>query len=164
MPRSEVAKAAVSRSDQLEEDGDLDGAIAVLGDAIRQDSTDPLLAALRGRLFRIRKEWRKAIADFDTALAMKPDAPTTLFFRGTCRAEVGDFEGAIADLENVIRLEPESADAYWELGIIHRFRRDLDRAIAAYKKAFALDPNRYAGLEEMVTGLEREIEESKQRS
>jgi tetratricopeptide (TPR) repeat protein len=143
----------------LEEEGDLDAAIAVLTDAIDRLPTEPWLTARRGRLFRIRKEWRKAISDFDAALAIKPDAPTTLFFRGTCRAELGDFDGAIADLERCIQIQPRAADAYWEIAAIHDFRGSLGAAISSYRKAFELDPERYPGLKELLAELERKIDD-----
>lgn len=158
MSRDQASRASVSRADQLEESGDLESAIAVLTDGIREDPADPSLFARRGRLFKLRKQWRAAIADFDTALGMKPDAATTLFFRGQCRATIADFDGAITDFERCIRIQPASADAHWEIGVIHGFRGDLARAIAAYRTAFELDPT-YAGLPDVIAELEREREQ-----
>ncbi len=117
----------------------------------------PWLLARRGRLYRIRKQWRKGIADFDAALALKPDAPTTLFFRGTSLAAIEEFDRAIADLESCIRLQPESADAYWRIGTIHEYRRNLPAAIAAYQKALEIDPKTYPGLPNTLVELQRKL-------
>lgn len=109
----------------------------------------------------MRKEWQRAINDFDVALLMKPDAATTRFFRARSRAEVGDFDGSISDFEAVLRLQPKSADAYWNLGVIHGFRGDFELAVSSYREAYALDPNRYPGLVTRIAELQFKADESR---
>ena len=128
----------------------------MLSKAIDTFPNEPRLWARRGFLLRSRQRWREAITDFDSALSLKPSAPTALFLRGTSLAMVGEFDRAVTDLEECVRLQPDAADAYWQLGTIHSFRRDLERTIAAYEKAFALDPKEYSGLEEELVKLKRQ--------
>jgi tetratricopeptide (TPR) repeat protein len=155
MEKNETVAELVTLSDELEESGDLEGALAALTRAIAKASDDPWPFARRGRIYRIRKQWRKAIADFDSALALKFDSPTTLFMRGTCRATIGDFDGAIVDLERCIQFQPSSADAYWNLGTIHSFRNNVPEAIVSYSNALKLAPERYPGLVEEIAELKR---------
>lgn len=142
----------VRESERLEELGDLDGSVALLTAALEETPEEPWLWARRGRVRRIRKDWRNAVLDFDRALALRPNGPTTLFLRGTCLAELGEFDGAIRDLEKCTELQPNSADAYWHLGVIHSYRGDLTKATCAYEKAFDIAPDRFPGLgDELVT-------------
>ena len=149
---------AIERSDKLYDAGDFRGAVEVLTDAIGVLPTEPALYAERGFIYRSKKGWRKAIADFDIALSHQPDAPTTLFMRGTCRATIGEFDGAIEDLQRCLVLQPNSADAYWELGTIYTFKnRDLAAAIASYEKAFELDPEGHPGLPQEISELRAKL-------
>jgi tetratricopeptide (TPR) repeat protein len=162
--RSERVKEVLRRTDALEDAGDLAGAIEAFSAGIEKLPDAPVLYALRGRLYRIRKQWRKAIADFDAALALKPDLPTTLFFRGTSLAIIGEFDRAIADLEGCIRLQPESADAYWHIGTIHSHLKNLDGAIVAYKKAFEIDPKTYPGIPDYLVELQGKLKRKMSRA
>jgi tetratricopeptide (TPR) repeat protein len=104
------------------------------------------------------EDWKSAIVDFDVALALQPDAPSTLFLRGNSYARLGDFESAVRDLEACTGLQPNAADAYWELGVIHAFRRHLALAIASYETALAIAPAEYPGLAEELVTLKSELE------
>jgi len=101
-----LVRDAIRRADALEAAGDLEGAVAALSAAIEEESDDPWPRALRGRIFKLRTQWRDAIKEFDDALKLKPRAPTTLFFRGQCRAMIGDFDGALADCRHQLRWVP----------------------------------------------------------
>ena len=154
---SELAKAAVAEADRLEEAGDLRGAASVLTAAIEREPDEAWLYARRGYVYRLGKGWRRAIADLDFALRLQPDTPTPIFWRGTCRATIGDFDGAITDFARVIELQPDSPDAHWETGVIHVHRGDLAQAIRSYRMAYMLDPVGHDGLAQEIKSLEAQL-------
>lgn len=152
-----TAEDARRRADALEEDGDFEGAIAAISEAVDLERQNPKYHALRGRLFHLREHWPEAIRDFDSALALKPDAPTTLYFRARSKSMVNDLDGAIRDFEHCIELQPTSADAYAEIGHIKYFRGNLLQARDAYKKALSLDPERYSDVKDLVGEIEQKL-------
>lgn len=141
-----TAKDALERARALEKADDLDGAIAAMSEAVDADPDSIKYRALRGRLLSMRKQWRAAIRDFDSVLAVQANAPTILYSRGRARAMLDELDGAIADFERCIELEPTAADALALLGSIRYYRGELPQALSAYRRAVELEPERQHGL------------------
>jgi predicted TPR repeat methyltransferase len=74
-------------------------------------------------------------------LAVAPDYPDALNFRGVVAFQLGRTEEAEGSLRRAIELAPGYADAYSNLGnvLLHQ-KRDLD-AVAYYERAIALQPD-----------------------
>ena len=53
-----------------------------------------------------------AIADYDTAIRLKPDDAFAYFNRGRAKVQLGQYFAAIADCDTTIRLKPDYALAY----------------------------------------------------
>lgn len=160
-----LAEHARLRADELEDAKDIDGAIEKMSEAIKLDLSNPRYRALRGRLFTLQKRWRAAIRDFDSALAMKPDAATTLYFRAWSRSSIDDLDGALADYERCIELQPKAADAYEQIGSIHHYRGELQKALDAYRKAMELDPDSLSGMAEIhIPEIEQKLGERSSES
>jgi len=83
----------------------------------------------------------QAIADYDQAIALKPDYALAYYNRGIAYRQKGDLDHAIADYDRAIALEPDYTDAYVSRGIAYRQKGDLDHAIADYDQAIALEPD-----------------------
>ena len=160
MTRSaQTAEEAIRVAGEMEEAGNLEAATAALSTAIEQDQRNPKYRALRGRLFHLRGKWAEAIRDFDSALALKPEAPTALYFRARARAMTDDLAGALQDFEHCLRLQPSSADALVEIGHIHYYQGRHLRALAAYRQAIALDPARGADVQANISEIEQITDE-----
>ncbi|MBL8918049.1 MAG: tetratricopeptide repeat protein [Myxococcaceae bacterium] len=155
---NEEEDRVVEAADRLEDIGDLDGAIEVFVSFLNTVSV-PRLHALLGRLYYLKQEYCRAIEQFSTALAVKPDAATTLFFRGQALAMSGKLETAIQDFNAVLRLQPAAADAYREIGYIREFQKRLAEAREAYEKARTLDPAMSDELDERITDLDARLRE-----
>jgi len=56
----------------------LDSAIADLSQAIRIEPRDALAAHARGVAYRERRDFERAIADFDSALKLDPNSPPAM--------------------------------------------------------------------------------------
>jgi len=73
----------------------------------------------RGNAFDDRKDYERAIADFDAAIKIDPRYATAFYNRGNSKLNSGDRAGAIADYRQALELRPgfkEAADALKELG------------------------------------------------
>ena len=82
-----------------------------------------------------------AIADYDQAIALKPNDAVAYNSRGNARRTQGDLAGAIADYDQAIALKPDDAVAYNSRGNARRTQGDLAGAIADYDQAIALKPD-----------------------
>jgi tetratricopeptide (TPR) repeat protein len=85
-----------------------------------------------------------AIADFTSAMALKPD-PETLanlyLARGFASYHKSLFAQSIADFSKMIVLKPDYADVYKLRGGAYELSGQLDKAIADYRTALKLEPD-----------------------
>lgn len=94
----------------------------------------------RGLAYRAKREFDRAIADFNEALRLDPKYAGGYNNRGLVYSNKEDFERAIADFNEAIRLNPKFALAFASRGGVHFDKGDYDRALADLDKAIALDP------------------------
>jgi tetratricopeptide (TPR) repeat protein len=81
-----------------------------------------------------------AIADFDKALALKPDDPDALNDRGVAHLARGDLEHAFTDFSRAILLQPD-CEAYSNRGLVRQSQGDLKHALEDYLEALRLKPD-----------------------
>lgn len=58
--------------------------------AVELDRESMRYRGLCGRLYPMQENWRAAIADIDSALAVEKDTPSVLYSRGRVRAMLDD--------------------------------------------------------------------------
>ena len=156
MSSNAATRTRVDEAFALEGAGDIDAAIDRLTQAIEHAPGDAYPLACRGRMFKLRGQWRRAIADFDAALAIRPAAPAVLFLRGCALATIGHTRAAIADLVRSTEILPDQADAHQELGVLFAWIGDAENAITRYRRALALEPEEYARLADRIGEIERD--------
>ncbi len=61
--------------------------------------------------------YQSAIADYDTAIRLKPDDANAYYNRGVAKGKLGQHFAAIADFDTAIRLKPDYANAYGNRGV-----------------------------------------------
>ena len=86
----------------------------------------------------------QAIADFTSAVALKPGVDTLatlLSARGMAYYGKTLYPQSIADFSETITLKPDYADAYKMRGSAYQMNGQLDNAIADYRAALKLDPD-----------------------
>ena len=82
-----------------------------------------------------------AIADYDRAIALKPDTPEVYYNRGHSKVELGNHAGAIDDYDRAIALKPKyPAAAHFHRGISNAELGNHAGAITDYDRAIALKP------------------------
>ena len=93
----------------------------------------------RGRAFETSGQPERALADYDTAIALKPTNGEAYVNRGVLRGEAGSFDKAMEDFNQSIALNPDYAVAYSDRGIVYALTGQYDRALEDFNTALALD-------------------------
>ncbi len=104
-------------------------------------TTDDRAAALgnRANAYRALGEAHAALADYDAAIEVRPDAPAYTS-RGAFFGVVGDMEAALADFEAALQLDPAYPDALKNRALIRANSGDLTGALDDLDAALTADP------------------------
>ena len=81
-----------------------------------------------------------ALATFDRALALDPQAAETYCNRGALFAKAGRYDKAIADFAEATAINPSLAEAWSNLGLAWSETGDQEKATRFLARAIALDP------------------------
>ena len=100
-----------------------------------------ILHANRGNGYRGKRQFDRAIAEYDKAIRINPSFADNYYNRAITYRDKGQIDRAIADYGHAIRRNPRHANAYYNRAIIYRDKRQFDRAIADYGNAIRLTPN-----------------------
>lgn len=128
--------------------GDYHAAVALAESrSLPQMEADPKIWVDLGICYRNLKDYPKALAAYETALAVDPTYPVIHNNLGTLQlalfwedADGSALKKAVAHFEKAVELDPQYAVAFYGLGQAHYRSGDYDRAVAALKKAVGLDP------------------------
>ncbi len=111
-------------------------------------STDPEISALSsaaglaeaGHAFARDKKWVEAIAAFERALTLDPEAGLVYGALGYCYEKAGRLAEAVEVYRRSAALLPDSLAVLFNLGNTLRLLDRMDEALAAYQGALKLDP------------------------
>ena len=81
-----------------------------------------------------------AIANYDKAIQLEPNAASAYINRGVVKADLGQHFAAISDYDKAIQLKPDAADAYYNRGNAKGKLGQHFAAISDYDKAIQLKP------------------------
>jgi len=127
----------------------LDDAIRLLGDSEPAAYT----RYLRAKVHAEQNEPKKAAAELNRALALRPDFAEAWSDLGQARLTLGDDAGALAAFERSVRLNPEGAVALTRLGSLYlQFGRARD-AVPHLEKAARLDAENQTALYNLQRAL-----------
>ena len=93
-------------------------------------------------------DYKGAIADYDTAIRLKPDYTIAYNNRGNAKNDLGQHSAAIADFDTAIRLKPDLAEAYYNRGLAKYQLGQHSAAIADYDTAIRLKPDDAIGIQQ----------------
>jgi tetratricopeptide (TPR) repeat protein len=83
----------------------------------------------------------RAIAEYNTAIRLKPDFAEADLARGGAYSAKQDYARAVADYEKAIQPNPDLPGTYRKRGMAYRAIGDDTRALADYNKDIQLNPN-----------------------
>lgn len=120
--------------------GDWFGADRAWSALLQEFPEDPVLWRNRGNTRALLQQWSAAIADFNQAIALDPQAVDPYLNRGAIEENQGDYAAAIADYNQALDLDPQDALAYNNRGHAKGALGDWSGALADYDRAIAGDP------------------------
>ncbi len=86
-------------------------------------------------------DWSGGESEFQRAIALDPNYPTSHFYHGLALAVTGRLDEAIAETKRALELDPLSLVTNSLLGESYYFARRYDQAIEQLQKTLELDPN-----------------------
>lgn len=81
----------------------------------------------------------QALHGFDTALALKPNDPVALHYRGKVRLQLGDHPGALTDFEKALELDAPPAEVLADRALVYIQKRQSKEALTALDQALGSD-------------------------
>ena len=87
-----------------------------------------------------RREFDRAIADFDRALTIEPDLAEALLNRAEAKLRIADPQGAIADLDRLLRLPDAPTRALFLRAQAHEAHGDLAASESDRREGFFRTP------------------------
>jgi len=110
--------------------------------ALALDDSVPMLHSLNSHIYLMKKQFDKALAEGEQAVAMCPNCSENMILLGHILRYTGRPKDAIAVLERAIRLDPfPPVMAYHNLATSCLFAGMLNEALATYKKALSVEPD-----------------------
>ena len=141
-PASADARADFMAARAAKNAGKLDEAIRLYTKVIQAGNVTTSNLALtyfsRAVVYGRKREDDLAIADYTTAIELKPEYADAYTNRGIGYRRKGQYDKAIADYNRALQIKPNDADVYNNRGIAYKNERQYDRAIADYNQAIEL--------------------------
>jgi tetratricopeptide (TPR) repeat protein len=94
----------------------------------------------RGQGYAAKRDFDRAIADYDRAIEVDPTDAKSFDWRGGAYFGRRDYDRAIADYDQAIKLDPKNAVTFRNRGVAYRAKRDFDHALADLTQALQINP------------------------
>lgn len=95
---------------------------------------------LNGLLHVRGGQLQEALHGFETALALEPDDPITLHYRGKVLLQLGLFEAALADFNKALKLDASQVDLLPDIALVQRQTNELPAAITTLNRVLQIAP------------------------
>jgi tetratricopeptide (TPR) repeat protein len=93
-----------------------------------------------GHAWLEKKEYDKAIQDFDEAIRLDPKDSFAFSYRGIAWYSKEEYDKAIQDFDEAIRLGPKYPHLFYHRGLAWFHKKEYDKAIRDFDEAIRLDP------------------------
>jgi len=138
--KTSKAEEYFDKAEQLENDGDNDGAIKYYTLAIEQDRSNHEYFNARGVVYYAKEDYYASISDFLTAVRLMPDYKTGYYNMAYAKYQLDDVKNALGDVQQAIAIDSDYCDAYNLMGLIYNSDDDYENAFPSFKKAAECDP------------------------
>ncbi len=95
----------------------------------------------RGNVFLAEKDYRRAIADYDKAIANLNEYVSAYYNRGIAYMELQDYDRAGKDFTIVLGLDSNHFNAYQNRGNVYLAQKDYEKAAADYSRVIEILPD-----------------------
>jgi tetratricopeptide (TPR) repeat protein len=96
-----------------------DNCVQLLSALIDEVHDNKLVLISRGSAYLKLDNPRKALSDFDKAIAVDPNYARAYHLRGLAQEKLGKHEAALADFDRSIELDPEYGAGYYSRATLH---------------------------------------------
>ncbi len=94
----------------------------------------------RGLAWGALGKHQEAIADFTTAIHLKPNDASLYNNRGNSWRHIGSLKNALKDYETVLKIDPENAPAFNNRGLVRLDQGNQKRALRDFQQAIKANP------------------------
>ncbi|MEY2482283.1 MAG: hypothetical protein QOK24_811 [Verrucomicrobiota bacterium] len=123
--------------------GRFDEAIDLCDKALETKLGPPIMSnayMTRGNAFAGKRDWDRALRDYDEAVRIQPYNYDALVNRGNAYAQKKERDKSTRDYDEAIRLNPKMFQAYCNRAMNYFAAGDLDRALADLTESVRLNP------------------------
>jgi tetratricopeptide (TPR) repeat protein len=113
--------------------GDTDQEIAVYRERLVASPADVREHAFLAAAYLAARNYAEASMIVEAGLALAPDDPGLIEYRGDIRAATGNPEGALADWRHALQLDPQNISALYSGAFLLEREARLDEAMAAWR-------------------------------
>jgi tetratricopeptide (TPR) repeat protein len=154
-PDQLLAEEYFAQARDLAEQGDLEGALALLNQVI--ELSPRFVQALQGRgiISMDQGNIEQAIADQSRIIALDPTYADGFYYRAEAYRLSGQLQEAAADYTQAIALEPNHSEALYARGVIQANSGEREKAIEDLQRFLQLEPQSgdRAAVEELIAQL-----------
>lgn len=108
--------------------------------ALEYDVSDTLLIN-RGLCYKGLGEFRKAAADFSSAVKLNAKSINAFYNRVQCYLALKLYEEAANDYHTLIRLQPENSSNYYNLGCVYSIQNKWQQVVSIWEKGLIVNPD-----------------------
>lgn len=124
----------LNRGKAISPDEQIAGCTAVLQSDRTSAGNRAVAYTNRGIAYADKKDYDRAIGDFNDAIRINPNLAMAYNNRGSAVQSKGDFDRAIADYSEAIGIDPNYAVAYSNRGNLFEAKRRREEAIADFRR------------------------------
>jgi tetratricopeptide (TPR) repeat protein len=142
--KSGLKMSYIYKAFSLNGQGKYDSAIACFDKALEIDSLDPATYTDRGKTYSYKKDYNRAINDFNKVLKIDSagkQAEVAFYYLGRLKMLIGENEEAITQFDKLLEIVPTDYEAYFLRGTAKSNIMDIDGSINDFNLAIKYNPN-----------------------
>lgn len=114
--------------------------LRLLAEAEKSDPTLMPVRYLKALDYYRLKDFRRAVENFQSALALDPKFALATYYLGLAQGEMGDLDGATASFRRALELDPTNFAAAYDLGAALLKQNHVEGAVDAFLRATGINP------------------------
>lgn len=134
-----AAKLHPSRTYYYRKHADLDRLVEQCSKRLEKDADSVKALSIRASCLVKKKDWARALADYDRLHGLQGGSVTLFYHRGMCNERLSHLDDAIRDYTSVLELDPDHVNAAYARGSCHNLKGNFGRAIEDYNHALLRD-------------------------